>query len=224
VGGLILPSVIEPTMSGDGLDVIYRNTASLEEATRANVGGSFDPSDPVIGLVGAQLRAAWLSPDRMHLYVVDGAQLFESVRTTGHSFTLGPVQEQDVQDATLFSDESFVVWATTGGALVYSTLGVGPVNGLRTVAGVTLSSPSIGDHDRSLVWVESSPTGSMMYIADLTVLDGMPQLGQPNLLDLGAGMFDAGTILSDDGSALYFTSAPMASGAPQVSVSHRTCN
>jgi hypothetical protein len=227
VGGLLLPSIIEPTISSDR-DVIYRDgNSALKEATRMSPAEDFGSSGLVNGLVGANLTAAWLSPNRLDLYFTNGAQLFGSTRSsTSGPFAVGAAGAQDVQDVTLTSDESIAVWATTSGQLVYGAPLGGLVSALLTVDDVNLTSPSIGDHDRSLVWVESAPaTNSMMYIADLTFpTPDQAHLGQPNPIDLGGNTFHAGTILTDDGSTLYFTTSTTSTGPPLLYVSHRVCN
>src|SRR5450432_3316523 len=65
VSGLAVPNVTEPTLSQSGVDMIYRNgSVQLVEAIRAHVGDAFGSSIPVNGLVGSDLSAAWLAPNR----------------------------------------------------------------------------------------------------------------------------------------------------------------
>jgi hypothetical protein len=207
--------VIEPSLSSDETDLIYMASNVPSEATRVDTTMDFGQVMPLTSLIGSAVveSLAWLSPNRLTLYeIVSGGTLNRLTRTTlGDSFPTPDSSDvlvaSDVQDATLVTDEHRLVYSTGGmlESIVYATMQPPVTRNLLSKTPDVVFSPSIGDHDRAIVWSESAqamPTISDLWIGDLmdTQVTNQQKIGLP-------AMYYAGAILSNDGRTLYFTGA-----------------
>jgi hypothetical protein len=201
--------VSEPTLSSDETDLIFMTLTSPSETTRVDASLDFGQVTPLTSLIGSTVltSAAWLSPNRLTLYVIVSGALYRVTRTTlGDDFPepTDKLVPSGVQDATLVTDEQRMVYADSGGVLQSVTMQAGET--LLAKPATVLFSPSIGDHDRTIVWSESTPVmpaSSALWFGDLgdNLVTGM------QTIELPQPMYYAGAILSNDGSTLYFTVA-----------------
>jgi hypothetical protein len=206
--------IAEPTLSNDETDLIFTTANVPSESTRTDATTDFGPVSPLTSLTGAVAitSVAWLSPNRLTLYAIaSDSGLYQISRPTLGDNFLPPgnkVVPNNVQDATLVANEHRLVYATGGvlKSILYVTNQPPAVSQLLSKGGELVFSPSIGDHDRTIVWSESEqamPMMSNLWIGELTDSAVL----SPQMLSLPQPMYYAGAILSYDGATLYFTAA-----------------
>lgn len=225
----------EPAISADGLDMVFSKQEKLFEVVRTQDGNPWSTEAVEPGFASFNnIYAPTFEGDRLHLLYIGGVTLYRASRVTRTAPFDAPGTPlfQPASAPTVTSGGELLVYQshTTGGdrldyvqydPVTHAQVGSGT---LLVEAGFDNTSPTIGEHGRTLIWARAAHGSSVsrLMIAELTGTT----LGPATDLGLNPGTAtDSGPSLDDAGAQLFYTSLRLADyDSQQLYTVRRTCN